>query len=91
LDWTDTNSMIDEAVKRNIADPNRLGICGWSQGGFMTAWGVSQTKNKFKAAAMGAGVSDWGAMAAESDMPDMEVRDSIAISNTRPCMFCGSG
>ena len=32
----------------------------------MTAWGVAQTKNKFKAGCMGAGVSDWGAMSAES-------------------------
>jgi len=39
----------------------------------MTAWGISQTKNKFKAAVMGAGVSDWGAMAVESDMPEFEL------------------
>ena len=39
----------------------------------MTAWGVSKTKNKFKAGVMGAGVSDWGQLTAESDMPEFEV------------------
>jgi len=40
----------------------------------MTAWGVSQTKNLFKAGVMGAGVSDWGSLTTESDVPEFEVR-----------------
>ncbi|KAH7102705.1 alpha/beta-hydrolase [Auriculariales sp. MPI-PUGE-AT-0066] len=72
LDWTDCEDMLQAALDRGIADRDRLGICGWSQGGFMTAWGVSQTKNLFKAGCMGAGVSDWGALAAESDVPEFE-------------------
>lgn len=51
----------------------QLAIGGWSQGGFLTAWGVSQTKNKFRCGVMGAGVSDWGSLTTESDMPDFEV------------------
>src|SRR5207244_680053 len=47
------------------------GIGGWSQGGFMTAWAVTQT-NRFKTGVIGAGVSDWGLMVATSDLPDFE-------------------
>ncbi|HET8910468.1 MAG TPA: prolyl oligopeptidase family serine peptidase, partial [Ktedonobacteraceae bacterium] len=44
---------------------------GWSQGGFMTAWAVTQT-DRFKAGIMGAGVSDWGLMVVASDLPTFE-------------------
>ncbi|CAM0137118.1 hypothetical protein VKS41_008282 [Umbelopsis sp. WA50703] len=70
-DWDDCMSMVDAAIDRGLADPSRLGIGGWSMGGFMTAWAVSQT-NRFKAAVMGAGISDWSMMAGTSDMPDFQ-------------------
>jgi dipeptidyl aminopeptidase/acylaminoacyl peptidase len=57
-EWTDILSGIDLLVANGIADPDRLGIGGWSHGGFMTAWAVGQT-DRFKAALMGAGISDW--------------------------------
>ena len=70
-DWGDIESGIDYLVAEGIADPDRLGIGGWSQGGFMTAWAVGQT-SRFKVGIMGAGVSDWGMMAATSDLPSFE-------------------
>ncbi|HWM72224.1 MAG TPA: S9 family peptidase [Nocardioides sp.] len=70
-EWGDVLAAVDAAVDRGIADPDRLGIGGWSQGGFLTAWAVTQC-DRFKAGVMGAGVSDWGAMAAQSDMPTFE-------------------
>jgi len=39
-------------------DPNRVGLTGWSYGGFMTMFAVTQTQ-RFKAAVSGAGISDW--------------------------------
>ena len=39
-------------------DPNRIGITGWSYGGFMTMFAVTQT-HRFRAAVAGAGISDW--------------------------------
>jgi dipeptidyl aminopeptidase/acylaminoacyl peptidase len=42
-------------IERGIADPDRLGVGGWSWGGYMTAWTISQT-TRFKAAIMGAGL-----------------------------------
>jgi dipeptidyl aminopeptidase/acylaminoacyl peptidase len=70
-DYNDVMSAIDAAIERGIADPDRLGIGGWSQGGFMSAWAVTQT-DRFKAAIMGAGVSDWGMMVMTSDVPGFE-------------------
>lgn len=71
MEWVDVMSAVDAAIDRGIADPGRLGIGGWSQGGFLTAWGVTQT-NRFKAGVMGAGVSDWGMMVMTSDIPTIE-------------------
>jgi dipeptidyl aminopeptidase/acylaminoacyl peptidase len=70
-DWADVESGIDRLIADGIADPERLAIMGWSQGGFMTAWAVGQT-DRFRAGVMGAGVSDWGMMVAESDAPTFE-------------------
>jgi dipeptidyl aminopeptidase/acylaminoacyl peptidase len=70
-DWLDILSAVDAAVERGIADPKRLGIGGWSQGGFMTAWAVTQT-DRFRAGIDGAGPTEWGWMAATSDMGTFE-------------------
>lgn len=70
-DWGDILAGVDYVVSEGIADPDRLGIGGWSQGGFMTAWAVGQTP-RFKFGIMGAGVSDWGMMVATSDLPRFE-------------------
>jgi dipeptidyl aminopeptidase/acylaminoacyl peptidase len=70
-DWADVESGVDHLIAEGIADPERLGIGGWSQGGYMTAWAVSQTA-RFKLGIMGAGVSDWGMMFATSDLPHFE-------------------
>ncbi|KAF8584769.1 alpha/beta-hydrolase [Ramaria rubella] len=71
LDWSDANGMVDEAVKRGFANKDKLAIGGWSHGGFMTAWGVTQTKNKFKCAIMGGGLTDLGAITLKGDLPDV--------------------
>ncbi len=54
---------VDALVKDGIADPDRLAIGGYSYGGYLTNWLITQT-NRFKAAVTGAGavehVVDWG-------------------------------
>jgi dipeptidyl aminopeptidase/acylaminoacyl peptidase len=54
---------VDALVKQGIADPNRLTIGGYSYGGYMTNWLITQT-TRFKAAVTGAGavehVANWG-------------------------------
>ena len=48
-----------DAVERKVSiDKNREGLTGWSYGGFMTMFAVTQT-HRFKAAVAGAGISDW--------------------------------
>jgi dipeptidyl aminopeptidase/acylaminoacyl peptidase len=70
-DYRDVMAAVDAAIARGITDPERLGIGGWSQGGFMTAWAVTQTR-RFKVGVMGAGVSDWGMMVLTGDVPQFE-------------------
>ncbi|MGB8838201.1 MAG: S9 family peptidase, partial [Candidatus Acidiferrales bacterium] len=57
-DFRDIMAGVDEAIQSAPVDPNRLGITGWSYGGYMTMWAVTQT-NRFGAAVSGAGLSDW--------------------------------
>ena len=57
-DFRDVLAGVDEALRVAPIDSNRLGLTGWSYGGFMTMWGVTQT-DRFKAAMAGAGVANW--------------------------------
>jgi dipeptidyl aminopeptidase/acylaminoacyl peptidase len=57
-DFADILAGVDEAMRVAPIDGNRLGLTGWSYGGFMTMFGVTQT-NRFKAAMAGAGISNW--------------------------------
>ena len=70
-EWRDVLTAVDAAVERGIADPARLGIGGWSQGGFLTAWAVTQT-DRFRAGVVGAGVTDWSMLCLTSDVPSFE-------------------
>ncbi len=56
LEVMDLLGAVDEAVKQGIADPNRLGIGGWSYGGISTNYTIA-TDTRFKAAVSGAGSS----------------------------------
>jgi len=57
-DFRDIMAGVDAAIKAASIDENRLGLAGWSYGGYMTMWGVTQT-NRFKAAVAGAGIANW--------------------------------
>ena len=70
-EWTDILSGIDLLIANGVADPDRLGIGGGSHGGFMTAWAIGQT-DRFKAALMSAGISDWGMLVATGEAGTLE-------------------
>jgi dipeptidyl aminopeptidase/acylaminoacyl peptidase len=70
-EWSDIVAGIDLLVASGVADQDRLGITGASHGGFMTAWAVGQT-DRFKAALMFAGISDWGMLAGTGDYGTMD-------------------
>ncbi|HLK67485.1 MAG TPA: S9 family peptidase [Bryobacteraceae bacterium] len=67
-DFADLMSGVDAAIAMGVADPNRLAVMGWSYGGYMTNWVVTQT-NRFKCAATGAGLSDLISMWGTNDIP----------------------
>jgi dipeptidyl aminopeptidase/acylaminoacyl peptidase len=56
-DFKDVMAGVEDLVKRGIADGSRLGIGGWSYGGYMAEWAITQT-NEFKVAVSGAGMAD---------------------------------
>jgi dipeptidyl aminopeptidase/acylaminoacyl peptidase len=57
-DFLDIMAGVDKAIESAPVDPKRLGITGWSYGGYMTMWAVTKT-NRFAAAVSGAGLADW--------------------------------
>jgi dipeptidyl aminopeptidase/acylaminoacyl peptidase len=57
-DFLDIMAGVDKAIQEAPVDPERLGITGWSYGGFMTMWAVTQT-NRFGAAVAGAGLANF--------------------------------
>jgi dipeptidyl aminopeptidase/acylaminoacyl peptidase len=65
--YGDVDAATTEAVARGWADPKRLAIFGWSAGGFMTAWTITQT-HRYKAAVEGAGITDWYSFIDSSDV-----------------------
>jgi dipeptidyl aminopeptidase/acylaminoacyl peptidase len=66
-DFADIMAGVDSLIQQGIADPNRMVVGGWSYGGFMTAWTVTHT-DRFKAAMVGAGVTDLFSMATTTDI-----------------------
>ncbi|MGC1382074.1 MAG: S9 family peptidase [Candidatus Baltobacteraceae bacterium] len=57
-DWRDDLAGIDAAIAAAPIDPNRLGLMGWSYGGYMAMWAETQT-SRFKAIVAGAGIVNW--------------------------------
>jgi dipeptidyl aminopeptidase/acylaminoacyl peptidase len=64
VDVKDILAGVDALVARKLADPDRLAVMGWSNGGYLTNCAISTT-TRFKAASSGAGITDtvmeWGA------------------------------
>ncbi len=71
-DFQDILNGVEYLVQQGNVDGERVGIGGWSNGGFLTAWAVTQT-NRFKAAMMGAGISDWFNMHAQTNIADADI------------------
>ncbi len=57
VDVQDVLAAVDDAVKRGVADPARLGVGGWSYGGMLTNY-VIASDTRFKAATSGASIAD---------------------------------
>jgi dipeptidyl aminopeptidase/acylaminoacyl peptidase len=67
-DFQDLMTGVDKVIEMGVADPERLGVMGWSYGGYMTSWIVTQTK-RFKAASAGAPVTNLMSFNGTADIP----------------------
>ena len=67
-DYRDIMTGVDHLISKGIADADRMGVMGWSYGGYMTSWVITQTK-RFKAASVGAGVTNLMSFTGTADIP----------------------
>ena len=69
-EWDDIVAGADHVIELGIASPGRIGIGGWSYGGYTSAWAAATAADRFKAAIMGAGISNWISFGGMTDIPD---------------------
>lgn len=67
-DYNDIMTGVDHVIAMGVADPNRLGVMGWSYGGYMTSTIITKTK-RFKAASAGAPVTNLMSFNGTADIP----------------------
>lgn len=67
-DYDDLMTGVEKVVAMGVADPNRLGVMGWSYGGYMTSMIITKTK-RFKAASAGAPVTNLMSFNGTADIP----------------------
>jgi len=66
-DYQDIQTGLDALIAKGVSDPDKLGQAGWSYGGYMTAWTLTQT-NRFKAVMVGAGLTNMFSMYSTNDL-----------------------
>ena len=67
LDYADLMAGVDQAIEKDLADPDRLGVSGLSGGGNLTGWVIGHT-DRFKAACPENPVFNWFSMYGTSDL-----------------------
>jgi dipeptidyl aminopeptidase/acylaminoacyl peptidase len=93
-DFRDILAGVDEVVKTFPVDNDRIGITGWSYGGYMTMWAVTQT-NRFRAAVSGAGLANWQSYYGQNDIDEWMIPyfgasvydDPAVYARTAPITF----
>jgi dipeptidyl aminopeptidase/acylaminoacyl peptidase len=68
-DLRDILAGVDQVAKTAPIDQSRIGVTGWSYGGYMTMWTVTQTQ-RFSAAVAGAGIADWQSYYGENSIDE---------------------
>lgn len=66
-DFVDILTGVDALIEKGMVDPERLGVMGWSYGGYMAAWIITQT-DRFQAASLGAGLYNLQSMSGTTDL-----------------------
>jgi dipeptidyl aminopeptidase/acylaminoacyl peptidase len=83
--YSDVDSATDFAIAQGWADPSRLAIFGWSAGGFMTSWTVTQT-HRYRAAIEGAGITDWLSFIPTSDIWQVDYDARLQEKDATPML-----
>jgi dipeptidyl aminopeptidase/acylaminoacyl peptidase len=91
-DYQDIQTGIDHLIAKGVADPDRLAQSGWSYGGYMTAWTLTQT-TRFKSLMVGAGLTNMFSMYSTNDLQrtlegyfGAEPWNDLEIYNSRSAM-----
>ena len=79
-DFKDIMTGVDALIARGVADQDKLAHIGWSYGGYMTAWVITQT-TRFKAAMVGAGLTNMWSMYGTNDIPSVLIGYFGGIAN----------
>jgi dipeptidyl aminopeptidase/acylaminoacyl peptidase len=88
-DFRDIMAGVDQVVRKYPIDSLRVGITGWSYGGFMSMWAVTQT-NRFRAAVAGAGLSNWQSYTGENGISEWMVPYFGATVYQDPAVYARS-
>jgi dipeptidyl aminopeptidase/acylaminoacyl peptidase len=67
-DYEDIMAGVDHVISLGVADADRMAVMGWSYGGFMTSWVITHT-GRFRAAVVGAAVTNLWSFTGTSDIP----------------------
>jgi dipeptidyl aminopeptidase/acylaminoacyl peptidase len=70
MPWLDVTSGIDAVIAQGIADPQRLGLMGWSYGGYLASWALGHGGERFKAFSIGAALVDLLSFHGTTDIRD---------------------
>ncbi|MDH4064874.1 MAG: S9 family peptidase, partial [Acidobacteriota bacterium] len=99
VDSEDVMAGVDYVMARYPVDPKRLGVTGYSYGGFLTNWVITQTP-RFAAAVVGAGISNWISDYGTADIPrtkesefygaPWEARGAETLLKWSPVMHAGA-
>jgi dipeptidyl aminopeptidase/acylaminoacyl peptidase len=96
-DFKDIMSGVDRVIEMGVADTDRLGVMGWSYGGFMTSWTITQT-HRFKAASVGAAVTNLMSFIGTADIPsfipdyfESQPWENLEIYRAHSAMFNAKG
>ena len=69
MPWLDIETGIDKLIADGIADPARLGVMGWSYGGYLASWVLAHSE-RFRAFSIGAAVTDLLSYHGTADLRD---------------------
>lgn len=68
-EFDDVLAGVDDLAERGVIDPERVGTGGWSYGGYFSAWAATRHSERFRAAMVGAGITNWISFTGTTDIP----------------------